>query len=95
MKKPSDVRERALRITQGFIYYVKQELDIQKKTMTWLVDKTGVGRANISCHMSGRTPITITTMAKYEEALGIQWFIGAYSPGRARTQARALREHPQ
>ena len=85
-----DIRKRAFRITQGFIACVRDQLHLLGKTQSWLADQAGVRRASVSLHLSGRNPITMTTMAKYEKALGIQWFILSYSPSRVRAQVRQV-----
>jgi hypothetical protein len=94
MNHSLDVKKRAIRMSRAFSQAVTFKLRVLGKSFSWLAKKSNVSRANVSFHMSGKKPVTMTTMAKYEKALGVTWLIVAFSPEGEKTRgspARRLR----
>jgi len=69
------IRRRSERLAASFARTVNGEIELQGLRKADVAKRMNVTRSNLYAHLTGKKPITMSTMAKFERALGVRFLI--------------------
>lgn len=75
-----DIRRRSERLAASFARTVNGEIELQGLRKADVAKRMKVTRSNLYAHLTGKKPLTMSTMAKFERALGVRFLIAITMP---------------